>query len=76
MIVRIGVGDIAKEIQLEMSDDTDLEKLKSQLEGDLESQKSVTWLYDKDGREVGIPVSKITFIDIGSQAAPKIGFGA
>ena len=50
MIVRIGVGDIAKEIQLEMSDDTDLEKLKSQLEGDLESQKSVTWLSDKDGR--------------------------
>ena len=76
MFVRIGVGDIAKEIQLEMSDDTDLEKLKSQLEGDLESQKSVTWLSDKDGREVGIPVSKITFIDIGSQAAPKIGFGA
>ena len=76
MIVRIGVGDIAKEIQLEMSDDTDLEKLKSQLEGDLESQKSVTWLSDNDGREVGIPISKITFIDIGSQAAPKIGFGA
>ncbi len=76
MIVRIGVGDIAKEIQLEMSDDTDLEGLKSQIEADLGSEKSILWLADKDGREVGIPLGKITFIDIGSQAAPKIGFGA
>jgi hypothetical protein len=76
MIVRIGVGDIAKEIQLEMSDDTDLEGLKSQIEAALESEKSIIWLADKDGREVGIPLGKITFIDIGSQAAPKIGFGA
>jgi len=76
MIVRIGVGDIAKEIQLEMSDDTDLEGLKSQIEAALGSEKSILWLADKDGREVGIPLGKITFIDIGSQAAPKIGFGA
>ena len=76
MIVRIGVGDIAKEIQLEMSDDTDLEGLKSQIEAALESEKNILWLADKDGREVGIPLGKITFVDIGSQAAPKIGFGA
>ena len=76
MIVRIGVGDIAKEIQLEMSDDTDLEGLKSQIEAALESEENIIWLADKDGREVGIPLGKITFIDIGSQAAPKIGFGA
>ena len=76
MIVRIGVGDIAKEIQLEMSDDTDLEGLKSRIEAALESGENIIWLADKDGREVGIPLGKITFIDIGSQAAPKIGFGA
>ncbi|MEC7845051.1 MAG: DUF3107 domain-containing protein [Actinomycetota bacterium] len=76
MIVRIGVGDIAKEIQLEMSDDTDLEGLKSRIEAALESGENIFWLADKDGREVGIPLGKITFIDIGSQAAPKIGFGA
>ncbi|HJM27776.1 MAG: DUF3107 domain-containing protein [Acidimicrobiales bacterium] len=76
MIVRIGVGDIAKEIQLEMEDDTDLEELKSEIESGLESEKSVIWLSDKDGRQVGIPVAKVTFVDIGSQSAPKIGFGA
>ena len=76
MIVRIGGGDIAKEIQLEMSDDTDLEGLKSQIEAALESEENIIWLADKDGREVGIPLGKVTFIDIGSQAAPKIGFGA
>ncbi len=67
---------IAKEIQLEMEDDTDLEELKSEIESGLESEKSVIWLSDKDGRQVGIPVAKVTFVDIGSQSAPKIGFGA
>ena len=76
MIVRIGVGDIAKEIQLEMSEYTDLEGLQAQIEAPLESEVSIIWLADKDGREVGIPLGKVTFIDIGSQAAPKIGFGA
>ncbi|MEG3586766.1 MAG: DUF3107 domain-containing protein [Actinomycetota bacterium] len=76
MIVRIGVGDIAKEVQLEMEDNTDLEALKSKIEGALDSGESIIWLSDKDGRQVGIPLGKITFIDIGSQAAPKIGFGA
>ena len=44
MIVRIGVGDIAKEIQLEMSDDTDLEGLKSRIEAALESGENIFWL--------------------------------
>ena len=42
----------------------------------ISSSEGILWLTDKDGREIGVPASKITFIDIGSQAAPKIGFGA
>ncbi len=76
MIVRIGVGDIGKEIELEMDGDTDLEGLKSSIGEALESGESIIWLSDKDGRQVGVPLSKITYVDIGSHAAPKIGFGA
>ena len=76
MIIRIGVGEAGKEIQLEMSEDTELSVLKSQIDNALEASSGTLWLTDKDGREVGVPASRITFIDIGSQSAPKIGFGA
>ncbi|MBT95109.1 MAG: hypothetical protein CL431_03975 [Acidimicrobiaceae bacterium] len=76
MIIRIGVGDTAKEVQLEMEEGTDLPALKSHIDSVIESSSGTLWLSDKDGREVGVPAAKITFIDIGSQSAPKIGFGA
>ena len=76
MIIRIGVGDTAKEVQLEMEEGTDLPALKSHIDNVIESSSGTLWLSDKDGREVGVPAAKITFIDIGSQSAPKIGFGA
>ena len=76
MIIRIGVGEAGKEIQLEMAEDTELSALKLQIDNALEASTATLWLTDKDGREVGVPSSKITFIDIGSQATPKIGFGA
>ena len=76
MIIRIGVGEAGKEIQLEMAEDTELSALKLQIDNALEGSTATLWMTDKEGREVGVPASKITFIDIGSQSAPKIGFGA
>ena len=64
MIIRIGVGEAGKEIQLEMAEDTELPTLKSQIDDALEASTGTLWLTDKDGREVGVPASKITFIDI------------
>ena len=76
MIIRIGVGEAGKEIQLEMAEDTELSALKLQIDNALEASTATLWLTDKDGREVGVPSSKITFIDIGSQSTPNIRFGA
>ena len=76
MIIRIGVGEAGKEIQLEMAEDTELSALKLQIDNALEASTGTLWLTDKDGREGGVPAPKITFIDIGSQSTPKIGFGA
>ena len=76
MIIRIGVGEAGNEIQLEMAEDTELSALKLQIDNALEASTATLWLTDKDGREVGVPSAKITFIDIGSQSTPKIGFGA
>jgi len=76
MIIRVGVGDIAKELEIEMPPETKLDQIKGQIESALSGEISVLWVTDKDGRQVGIPSSRITFVDIGTEVVPKIGFGA
>jgi len=76
MIIRVGVGDIAKELEIEMPEDTKIDEIKGRIEDALNGDLSVLWVMDKDGRQVGIPASRITFVDIGVEATPKIGFGA
>ena len=52
MIIRIGVGEAGKEIQLEMAEDTELSALKLQIDNALEASTATLWLTDKDGRAV------------------------
>lgn len=76
MIVRVGVGDIAKELEIEMASETSVKEVKELIESALNGEVAVLWLSDKDGRQVGVPVSRITYVDIGTETVPKIGFGA
>ncbi|MCH1512770.1 MAG: DUF3107 domain-containing protein [Acidimicrobiales bacterium] len=76
MIVRVGVGDIAKELEIEMKSETSVKEVKELIESALNGEVAVLWLSDKDGRQVGVPVSRITYVDIGTETVPKIGFGA
>ena len=76
MIVRVGVGDIAKELEIEMKSETSVKEVKELIESALNGEVAVLWLSDKDGRQVGVPASRITYVDIGTETVPKIGFGA
>tara|TARA_B100000953_G_scaffold298245_1_gene294658 strand:- start:204 stop:434 length:231 start_codon:yes stop_codon:yes gene_type:complete len=76
MIIRVGVGDIAKELEIEMPPETKIDEIKGRIESALSGEISVLWITDKDGRQVGVPASRITFVDIGTEVVPKIGFGA
>jgi hypothetical protein len=75
MIVRIGVSDTAKEIEVDMASDADTEAVKASIEGAVDAGQGVLWLTDKEGRQVGIPAAKVAYVDIGVQSVPKIGFG-
>ena len=44
MIIRIGVGEAGKEIQLEMAEDTELSALKLQIDNALEASTGTLWL--------------------------------
>lgn len=77
MDIRIGVTQAAREIALELEDD---EKIRTAVKADVDAALSgavdTLWITDKKGRAVGVPASKIAYVEIGS-ADPdrRIGFG-
>lgn len=75
MDVRIGVTYTAKEIDVELEDDTDRDKLRADIESALANESGVLWLTDRRGRHVGVPSAKVAFVEIGYPEERRIGFG-
>jgi hypothetical protein len=74
--VRIGVTYTAKEISVELAADADAAAVKSDIETALKDDDAVLWLTDRKGRQVGVPVGKVAYVEIGSPDADRrIGFG-
>ena len=76
MDVRIGVTYSAKELDVELPQGSETEEVRKQVEAALGGGAgSVLWLTDHKGRQVGVPVEKIAYVEIGSSAAERrIGF--
>jgi hypothetical protein len=72
--VRIGVTYSAKELDVELGD-TDGDALRANLEEALSKEDGVLWLTDRKGRQVGVPVAKVAYVEIGSpRDERRIGF--
>ena len=77
MDVRIGVTYTPKEIEVELSDDTDREKLIATIEEAVSAEAKVLWLTDRRGRSVGVPSSKLAYVEIGAGSGQhRVGFSA
>jgi hypothetical protein len=75
--VRIGVTYTPKEIEVELSDETDREQLISTIEEAVSAEGKVLWLTDRRGRRVGVPSSKLAYIEIGAgEGDRRVGFAA
>ena len=76
MDVRIGVTYSPKELDLELADDTDAAGVRSQVEAALRGgDVTVLWFTDHRGRQVGVPVDKVAYVEIGAPGADRrIGF--
>jgi hypothetical protein len=73
--VRIGVSQ-AREVEVELADDTDPGQLRGHIEQTLTNESGVLWLTDRRGRQVAVPVAKIAYVEIGSPSdSRRIGFG-
>ena len=75
MDVRIGVSDSRRELELELADDTDRDELKERIAATLAGGEGFLWLTDRKGRDVGVPVAKLAYVEIGSADGRSIGFG-
>ena len=77
MDVRIGVVQSPKEIELELPEGTDADKLSAQVEKVVGSDGGVLWLTDRKGRRVGIPSARIAYIELNTTTDERrVGFGA
>ncbi|MCU1466026.1 MAG: hypothetical protein JWM72_1954 [Actinomycetia bacterium] len=75
MEIRIGVVYTARELNLETDDSVDT--VTATIESTISAGDGVLWLTDKKGRRVGVPVDKIAYVEIVTDAGGrKVGFGA
>jgi hypothetical protein len=75
MEIRIGVVYTARELNLETDDSVD--GVTAAIESAISAGDGMLWLTDKKGRRVGVPVDKIAFVEIVTDAGGrKVGFGA
>jgi hypothetical protein len=75
--IRIGVTQAPREIEVELGDDADVDKMTKHIEEALASGGGVLWLTDRRGRRVGIPAAKVAYVEIGSPSDERrVGFGA
>ncbi|HUQ40312.1 MAG TPA: DUF3107 domain-containing protein [Acidimicrobiales bacterium] len=77
MEVRIGVTYTPKEIELDLGDDADRDGLMKDVDAALGKETNVLWVTDRRGRKVGVPSTKIAYVEIGSPHDDRrVGFGA
>jgi hypothetical protein len=74
--VRIGLVDSARDLEIELSDDADLEALQKEVGELLTRVDGVLWLTDKKGNQIAVSGPKVTFVALGTGGEKgRIGFG-
>lgn len=75
MDVRIGLTQAPKELEVHLPDDADPAALQNQVDAALAAGGTL-WLTDRKGRQVGVAVEKVAYVEIGSPDDDRrIGFG-
>ena len=71
MIVRIGIAETDKVVELEIDE---VKSFKKKVEKAID-EGGVAWFTDSKGRSVGIPARSIAFVEIeDAEAHPTVGF--
>jgi hypothetical protein len=75
--VRIGITHSPKELEVEMPEDAERDKVVADIEKLLKTGDGVLWLTDRKGRRIGVPVVKVAYVEVGAPSPERRGgFGA
>lgn len=76
MDIRIGIINVARELSVEVADESGPD-VKAALEAAVNEGQAMAWVTDRDGREIGIPVAHLAYVEFGSSDGNRrIGFAA
>lgn len=77
MDIRIGMVQTAKELTVELEDDSDLAALRVKVAAALAGEERVLWLTDRAGREVAVASERIAYVELAAgDGSRRFGFGA
>ena len=75
MEIRIGVTYSPKEIEIDLADDASGDDLVAQISASVGEEGTMLWLTDRKGRRVGVPTSKLAYVEIGAPHSDRrVGF--
>lgn len=75
--VRVGVSYTSKELVIDLGEETDGDAVRAQVEAAMAKPDGVFWLTDRRGRQVGVPVARLSYVEIGNpDTTPRVGFGS
>jgi hypothetical protein len=73
--IRIGVTYSPKEIEIDLADDVSGDELVEQISASVGEEGTMLWLTDRKGRRVGVPTTKLAYVEIGAPRSDRrVGF--
>ncbi len=76
MDVRIGIVQSMKELDIELPEDADRSQVLADIEAALAEEGTILWLTDRKGRQVGVPVGKVAYVELDPPSSDRrVGFG-
>lgn len=71
MKARIGIADTGHEVEVEVEDQSDLAK---RLETAYRKGVPILWFRNTKGRDIGIPIGRVAFIEMIDEPDQSVGF--
>lgn len=75
MEIRIGIVQSMKELSVELPEGTDRDAVQKDVESALQDE-GILWLTDRKSRRVGVPASRIAYVEFSTVSERSVGFGA
>ena len=75
MEIRIGVIQSPREIEIDMGDEVDSDKLIDDIQEAMGSDTTMLWFTDRRGKRIGVVTERLAYVEVGSSGDQRrVGF--